>query len=503
MTPGGDRRPGTAWPRACRAVGAGIVVLLLAGGLPAAAARPAADPLASRVADHLADQSGAAGVPGTAWAVVRDGRTIVRGTAGDDGDGEPVGPHTRFLLGSVAKPVTAMAVLQLVERGRLGLDDRVQQHLPWFHPRGDGAAGMTVRHLLTHTSGISTADGLAVADRYRTGARTAEDARELDDVALVGSPGSEHRYSSANYLLLGALVEQVTGTRFGDHLRGHLLQPIGMSDAVVDESTATSLPPGHRLAFGRAWRFDPGYDGAGVSYGYLGASLEDCTALLRVLLQRGTIDGSRVLRPGTVELMESPAVAAAGGHYGLGWRVGRLHGARVVWHSGATPGYFATVLLAPESNTGVVVLANGYSVARDAQLNEMAFDVLRLVRGEDPRPASPDRLLLAGPWALLVLAAGLVAGSVAVLVRGRRLRAVRTAGGVLVVALVAAGLRLGIPWSQGIGWDRVALWDPGLAVAVDAVLAGSAVHVGSRGLLLARAAAARRGPGWTQRATTQ
>jgi D-alanyl-D-alanine carboxypeptidase len=466
------------------AAGLAVVALLVQVTLLGPSDRPASaaldrDETTSAYMRELATKTG---VPGLAWAVIEDG-AVATGMLGTDGDGDPIKSDTPFLWGSVAKPVTATAVMQLVERGRIGLDDPIVDHVPWLPVHGRDGTEVTIRHLLNHTSGFSTQAGLALADRARSGLdaiRTVT--RSLAARMLVAEPGEEHRYSAINFLVLGALVEEVTDQPFARRLARQVLAPAGMTDAIVTaEQAADRLPPGHRLAFGRAWSFDGPYDEAGLPFGYLGGTLDDGTALVRTLLD----DAHPARRAGlldvqTLEQMWQARVAAAGASYGLGWRTdthpdveeGSDTDVRLVWHSGATPGYFATVLMAPEDDLGIVVLANGYSLARDAQLNEAAFDLLRIRRGDPPAPAHPDRLLLLLPWLLLVVAAAPPLAAFSRLRRRRSVSARRGTCWLLGLGFVGCVARFGLPAVTGQEWRTIILWTPGVAAGVRAVLIG-------------------------------
>jgi D-alanyl-D-alanine carboxypeptidase len=431
---------------------------------------------------YLRELATTIGVPGMAWAVIDDG-TVTTGTLGMDGDGGPIDTDTPFLWGSVSKPVTATAVMQLVERGRIALEDPVVDHLRWLPVHERDGTEVTVRHLLTHTSGFSSDAGLALADRARSGADAIKSVvGDLDASALVAEPGGKHRYSAVNFLVLGALVEEVTGQPFARYLARNVLGPAGATDAITTaEQAADRLPPGHRLAFGRPWSFDGPYDEAGVPFGYLGGGLDDGVALVRALLADADDPRTpRLLGAQTLEHMWRPAVPTSSASYGLGWRTasdpdaetGNHDRGRLVWHSGATPGYFATILMAPEDGLGIVVLANAYSLARDAQLNEAAFDLLRIARGEPTATVGPDRLLLLIPW--LLLAVGVVP-VLAALIGARRRRPMSTTRltcWLLALGALACAARFGLPAATGNEWRTVALWAPGVATGVRVVLVG-------------------------------
>lgn len=468
----------------------GVNVLSLALVLVSLVGSPPTDPSAlERVDAYIEEHREELDVPGIAYAMVRGDEVVHQGTAGTDGEGAPVTPHTPFLVGSVSKTFTALAVMQLAESGRLDLDRPVAQTLAWFRLADEDASDrITPRQLLTHTSGISEAAGLRVADRFDNDPRAVERAvRDLADVSPVADPGAEYEYSSANYLLLGALVEAVSGTSFGDHLEETVLDPLGMDDAIVRTETAERLPPGHRLAFGRAWEFDPGYDTSGVPYGYVGASLDDLTHFVAAELNRGRYAGQRVLDPAAVRLTQEPSEDPPDDGYRYGWRADELGGWPTLWHSGATPGYFATVLLAPEEELGVIVLQNAYGPARDGQLNEVASNIVRILRGEPPRDVGPDPLLTWAPWLLLGTAVAVLSATVASTMRTRRrVPSRRRSLGWMAAAGCLGGVAVLLPRFMGADFARARLWTPDLAIGIVAVVVACALATISGGVLALR-----------------
>lgn len=186
--------------------------------------------------------------PGISYAVVGPDGPIHQRSWGTDGQGERVTARTPFLWGSVAKPITSTAVMTLVQDGRLRLGDRIVDHLPSFRFGGaEHASRVTVRHLLNQTAGIPESATFKVADCFDADCpRPAERVGDLDDVQPLGPPGTKYAYTSANYLLLSAVVEAVTKRPFADYLERSVLDPAGMDGAIVDQASARrrSLPRG-------------------------------------------------------------------------------------------------------------------------------------------------------------------------------------------------------------------------------------------------------------------
>ncbi|MER7335723.1 MULTISPECIES: serine hydrolase domain-containing protein [unclassified Micromonospora] len=469
------------------AVLAAVVCLATVGGLPA---RAAGDETA-RVQAHLDRYRDTNRVPGLAVAVVRGDRVVQEHVAGVTGDGAPVTAQTPFLLGSVSKPFTALTVLQLAEAGRIDLDAPARAYVPWLRLGDDATTGrITVRQLLTQTSGLPEVATRGLTDRYdNTPGGLARSVRDLADVPLAGPPGEKHRYSDANYMVLGALVEEVTGRPFADHLRRSVLDPLRMRQAAAtaDEAERVGLPAGHRRYLGQPQGFDPPYDTSGVPYGYLAASLADLGHFAVAQLDGGRFGESRLLSAaGVAQMHHGQAAIGSGGRYALGWRDTTLDGsgARLVWHAGATPGYFAHVVLVPDSELAVIVLANIYHPAADPALASAGFDIARIMLGVPPDPASNDTVLLSVAPVLFGVAGLLLLVLVATVVRGvRRHRAGPSPGGQALVAAVAwavgwaalSGVVLGVLPSFLGGLEALMLWTPdvGHAAVAVAVLAGS------------------------------
>ncbi|GGR89098.1 hypothetical protein GCM10010252_29990 [Streptomyces aureoverticillatus] len=461
----------------------GLIVLLLLGVVGPAGADESPAGRFARVDSYVREQLERTRAPGSAYAVISGEDVAHRRTWGRDGNGASITPRTPFLVGSVAKPVTAMAVMRLVEQGRIRLDDPVRAYLPWFRPSGEGGERVTVRHLLNQTSGISEREGLERSDKGdNEPGGVQRRARSLDGVPLSGLPGERHRYSAANFMLLGAVVEKVTGRPFGDHLTREILRPLGMAGTITDAATAErrDLAPGHRYYFGRPQRHGPAFDTSGVPYGYLGASLEDMSRFAAV--QLGATQG--VLSPRGIRQMHTGTVPVSGSQrYGLGWRDDSFDdlGVRTVWHGGATPAYQAIVVLAPEKRLAVVIQQNIYGRQNDDLLVAAGLGALRILLGADPEPgatASWYWRALATLVAVAALLGAALAWSLVRLVRPRRGRARSRrrvlVGGVLAVtaclSLAAAASYLA-PELMGVGLRQVRLFAPDVGQLLIAVTA--------------------------------
>lgn len=270
--------------------------------------------------------------------------------------GVPNTPDTRYSLGSINKSFTAVAVLQLVEQGEADLDDTVIEHLPGVLP-DSVASRVTVRHLLTHTSGLGDFLFTPEMERANRAAyRTIQDYLPmLADDTLAFEPGSDWGYSNTGFLVLGALLEAVTGVDYETHVRAHVLKPAGMADTgwpeldrVPGNLASAYTPVSDDPADGFVSdRYDQVVRGTPAGGGF--STLDDLARFGRALL-----DG-RLLQPETVDLMLSPKPELGSDKYGFGVQ---LFWDGWVGHTGGGPGTADFFAFHVETGDVIVVLAN-------------------------------------------------------------------------------------------------------------------------------------------------
>ncbi|MGW0635906.1 serine hydrolase domain-containing protein [Nocardia salmonicida] len=462
-----------------------LSMLVLIGCAPAPAAVVGGSGPSAGLDEFVRERMAALRIPGAAYAVVDRAGMRHAGTFGTDGSGARITPGTAFLWGSVAKPVTARLISTMVAAGELRLDEPVTTYLPSFRT-GDAAlsARITVRHLLNQTSGLPTST--THTDRTDAHRRPGDVVDELVHESLAGEPGATHRYSSTNYLLLGAVVESVTGRPFTEVLAERVLEPLGMRTAVTSAEQATAvLPDGHRFVFGRPVPFATPFDPAGVAYGYLGGTLDDLTAFARASLGDGTV-------------LDAAVPTGDGRSYGLGWRHWTVDGIPMVWHGGAAPGYTAHVILLPDH--AVVVTANAYGKFQEAALLDIGFGIAARTLGRESEVASIERsyhAILIGLGASVALGIAAVVRGVRLLARpmavSRRRAGANFASWLLVIGAVLAGLGIALPTAARVELTQLVLWAPDIAGLVFTILAIGALVLPLR-LAVALSAAGLIGP---------
>jgi len=233
------------------AVACGIAAVML--GSTSAAADDGPDLAA--LDRYVRSEMDAQRIPGLALGIVHGDRIVhVQGFGQADRSGRQVTPQTPFLIGSVTKSFTALAIMQLSEAGRVQLDAPVQRYLPWWRVADPGASTrVTVRHLLYQVSGLSKATGNEYATSGDTHDSALEDrVRALRDAELTQPVGTTWQYSNANYWTLGMIVQAVSGQSYETYIQQHIFNPLQMSNSYTSgtEAGQHGLPRGHRYWYG-------------------------------------------------------------------------------------------------------------------------------------------------------------------------------------------------------------------------------------------------------------
>ncbi len=293
-------------------------------------------------------------VPGASLLVIQDGELVVRRGYGlsDVEHGIEAGPTTNYRLASVTKQFTAAAILLLAEDGKLTLDDRLRHWLPTL-PAADDA--ITLRHLLSHTSGLIDYEDVMPDD-------ITEQLRDADVLRLLESqdrtyfePGSGYRYSNSAYALLALIVERASGKSFQDFLRERIFLPLGMHDTLAYVRGGPEVPHrayGYSLIDGHWVRTDQSPTSAVLGDGGIYSSIEDLAKWDAALYDdRLLSDASRAAAfSAHAQVVGEPYQA----DYGYGWRIT----GDSLWHSGETIGFRNVIVRYPKQRLTVVVLSN-------------------------------------------------------------------------------------------------------------------------------------------------
>ncbi len=299
-------------------------------------------------------------VPGISVAVVQKGQPVWSAGFGmsDLEDFSPATSSTLYRLGSISKPITAVAILQLFERGKLDLDAPVQKYCPAF-PQKDSP--ISSRQLLAHLGGIrhynKDGKGDVPEDSARHFATMEESLQLFASDPLLSKPGTQFHYSTYGYTLLGCVLEGAASQKYVDFVRENVFRPAAMDHTQADDFFAV-VP--HRTrwyhrdktgAVRNAGVLDSSYK---IPGGGLISSADDMASFEAAIL------AGKLLKAATQEMMLTRQHTADGKFtaYALGWGVSDKFGLHLIGHNGSQQGTSTAILLAPQKTAAVVVLAN-------------------------------------------------------------------------------------------------------------------------------------------------
>jgi CubicO group peptidase (beta-lactamase class C family) len=319
-------------------------------------------------------------VPGVSIALVDDQKIIwSRGFGYADREKAiPASARTVYQAGSISKVITATAVMQQVEQGRIGLDEPVQKYLPAFsmHSRWGGTPAPSARALLSHHAGLPTYYLKGFFSNQPLSSLIAE----LKPEYLAYPPGQVFNYSNLGPDLMGLAMEKTTGLPFAEHMRRSLLEPLGM------HNSSFTLSPDSSPLLARGYVDDQPSEPVqirDVPAGALTSNVLDLGRFIQFTLGDGSLDGQRILARKYLDTMLQPQYPDNpldfGQHFGLGWMLSGIdlpEAGTVAWHNGSTKAFVSQMVILPRKKLGVVVLANANSAG--PLVYEVAEEALKL-----------------------------------------------------------------------------------------------------------------------------
>ena len=325
--------------------------------------------------------------PGLSLVILQGGQPVcVKGYGlANVETGQRMTAATRVSIGSTTKAMTALALMQQVEAGRVDLEAPVTRYLPWFRTADGLQDQILVKHLLTHTSGLPTK---FLWDGAQDDGALERRARALADVSLHFAPGTGEEYANDGFTLVGLIVQTVTGKPYAQYMVDSVFTPLGMSHTRFgplspwepDAAQGYVWTRGELRPSAPAWSSTQLPAGSATS-----SSAEDVARYLGVLLAGGEGPRGPVISKSGLERMWQPLVHPA---TGMGWVLSSLSGRRMVFHAGNALTSSSTFLLLPSEGMAVALLVN-----RTTPVEQMALGVAALLVGEKPAPAplSTDR----------------------------------------------------------------------------------------------------------------
>lgn len=376
----------------------GTILMTLAAGALAAQPAPAQPGALARtvaeVVDPIVAAEVAAGTPGAAFVFVQNGRIVYARGYGvaDLAAGAPVDPaRTVWPVASITKSVTALAVLQLVESGRVRLDEDINHYLRRLQVPGQGYGPLTLRHLLSHTGGLDELPG-----RQTDGAGRRDMADYLRGrIVRYRAPGRLTAYSTYGIMLAAVLLEDVTGESYADYVRDHIFGPAGMASArimaVRGDERGVATP--YRIEDGRAAPMPFEYY-VSTPASSMVATAEDMGRLLIAHLAAPRGGARPLLSARLMRLMHSQqaSVHPALPGWSLGLQMDRVNGRPVAEHGGDIGGFSALFVLIPDRDAGFFIVSHGEGGDLRFRVKQALIDRLFPAprRAAVPRPRAAD-----------------------------------------------------------------------------------------------------------------
>lgn len=324
------------------------------------------------------------GLPGASIVIVKDGKVVYEEAYGHDSEGKPLTERSLMRIGSVSKSFTAFSVLQLIDEGKISLDDPIVKHLPELTMDDARLQKVTIRHLLSHTSGIPNPTIVPPANTIKTGVD------RLHNWKLKWQPGYKYFYSNANYWILARLVEVISGMEFSKYLDKNIFSPLGMDDTLSATNSGDpvkGLSQGYITAYGTAlpWtELEKMFAGSG---GVI-STASDMGKWLSMHTNNGkNVNGERLLSISLLEESYSPQPGSE--KYGLGWALSsqNVKPARIS-HSGALSTIQAQQDIIPSSGYAVAVMLNSFTTTLEHSY-EISSGIIQLIEGQTPDTRAP------------------------------------------------------------------------------------------------------------------
>ncbi|WP_018756019.1 serine hydrolase domain-containing protein [Paenibacillus terrigena] len=318
-------------------------------------------------------------IPGAAIGIIKNKEIIYLQGYGNAGPNDRlVTPDTPFLIGSTSKSFTALAIMQLVDEGKINLDAPVRKYLPQFKISSEkDSARISVRNLLVQNSGFSTYDGRRALEKEDISLK--QHIEEMGDIALAEPIGTLFQYSNLNYDVLGRIVEVVSSQSFGDYIKEHIFKPLDMKHSFTSlkEGESNGLAQGYQSLFGAMMPTNLRNPEARIASGGLISSAKDMSNYLIAQMNQGQLGNIAILPEKLTDLMHQPAVSLVKGvSYGMGWIVVDNE---IVWHNGGTENFSSDMMF--DGEYGIVTLFNAADPF--VSYDDVFQGVYKILKGEN------------------------------------------------------------------------------------------------------------------------
>ncbi|PHN07354.1 serine hydrolase [Flavilitoribacter nigricans] len=299
--------------------------------------------------------------------------------------GVPITPTTKFRIGSITKQFTAMAVMKLVEEGKIDLEAPIVDYLADY-PEEIGKK-VSIHHLLTHSSGIPSYTGMAEIMKHRGSMEEAPEdfIKNFWDKELEFKPGSEFKYNNSGYYLLGMIIEKVSGVPYDEYLKQNIFDPLGMKNSGFEHyrDVIPNMAEGYAAVGDYPEKAGNIVTDMAGAAGALYSTTEDLLRWHRALLEK------KIVSEAAYEKIFTPFL----NNYGFGWTIEERSGKTVYSHSGGIDGFRSMGILMPEEKLSVIVLAN----LESANSTRVAQDMAKMYLGEEVEMPKELEVVEVGP----------------------------------------------------------------------------------------------------------
>ena len=311
---------------------------------------------------------------------------------------EPITPESLFHLASISKLFTATGVMQLIEKGKLSLEESLLEIIPELKIEAPFGEAMTIRHLLSHTSGIPDITDYGW-DSPEYDEKALERYVHSLDIAPLFHPGSKFLYSNMAYEILGYLISKISEMTFEDYIKANILDPLGMSSSThyIDVvHTHLAVSPHVNDLETKISKIYP-YNRSHAPSSTLHSSARNMNRWALANLEHGNLFGKVILEQDLYSEMWSPQIAVGQPDRPdkkacLGWFSDKRRGTTFFYHSGQDVGFSTYFLLVPDQSLGITILCN----SEPAPVEAIAFGVMDLLLGLDPEPIKPSAMQALG-----------------------------------------------------------------------------------------------------------
>ena len=331
-----------------------------------------------------------ANLPAVAIGIIQDEKIVYKKSYSQN---KNISIDSLFFIGSLTKSFTALAIMQLVEQGKIDLDSSVKKYLPWFEIKDkEHIKDLSIRTLLNQTSGFSTYEGLKNFDNFDSDKMVLENTiRDLKNVSLQTKPTSNFAYSNINYQILGLIIQKVSGISYGEFLQKNIFDKLDMKNTYtsMDNVDLNSLTKGHFLWFGQAVKMQYPFNRAMLSAGYIISNIEDMGKYLIANLN----GNENLLKKQNLKQLHTPSATIVKDktHYSFAWFVDTSKQEPYLNHMGSTPGYSAFMIIFPKRKLGLIVLINTTSYTLGStQINNLAGGIIDIIDNKLPKESKID-----------------------------------------------------------------------------------------------------------------